>query len=141
MGLGVKIPTGEAVSLDCPAVEIPHPAPWLLPLEGELNAGVYQTLNDNQHSHPRCQQSTMDLHRTSILNQMDYSGEGRDAKEGKVQSTEERLDSGLDSLKEEEYVVVTEELQQLRLECPPQQQRQECSNEPWKTQVSEDGDT
>ncbi|KAF1375120.1 hypothetical protein PFLUV_G00236180 [Perca fluviatilis] len=55
----------------------------------------------------------MDLHRTSILNQMDYS---RDSKEGKpAPSTEERLDSGLDSLKEEEYQAVAAEIRRLQV--------------------------
>lgn len=85
----------------------------------------------------------MDLHRTSILNQMDYSG---DSKEGKpAQATEERLDSGLDSLKEEEYQAVAAELTRLKVDClPPQHQQQPAATgEPqeWKTQITEDGDT
>ncbi|XP_074517101.1 nuclear factor of kappa light polypeptide gene enhancer in B-cells inhibitor, alpha b [Sebastes fasciatus] len=87
----------------------------------------------------------MDLHRTSILNQMDYS---RDSKEGKpgAPSTEERLDSGLDSLKEEEYQAVAAEIRLLQLDCEPPQHRQQTpgvTGEPceWKTQITEDGDT
>lgn len=87
----------------------------------------------------------MDLHRTSILNQMDYS---RESKEGKTaQPTEERLDSGLDSLKEEEYQAVAAEIRQLQLKSdPPQQQQQQLPAESqeqqeWKTQITEDGDT
>uniref|UniRef100_A0A8C4IBE0 NF-kappa-B inhibitor alpha n=1 Tax=Dicentrarchus labrax TaxID=13489 RepID=A0A8C4IBE0_DICLA len=65
----------------------------------------------------------MDLHRTSILNQMDYS---RESKEGKpAQSTEERLDSGLDSLKEEEYQAVAAEIRRLQLECEPPLHKQD----------------
>uniref|UniRef100_A0A3P8XLI6 NF-kappa-B inhibitor alpha n=1 Tax=Esox lucius TaxID=8010 RepID=A0A3P8XLI6_ESOLU len=83
----------------------------------------------------------MDLHRPNILNQMDYNAEGRHFKDGKVQSiNEERLDSGVDSLKEEEYEVVASELACLRLDCPPPK-RDEFGYEPWKEQVSEDGDT
>lgn len=85
----------------------------------------------------------MDLHRTSLLNQMDYSPE---SKEGKpAQSTEERLDSGLGSLKEEEYQAVAAELHRLKVECePPQQQREPAAAaelHEWKTQITEDGDT
>ncbi|XP_074548968.1 nuclear factor of kappa light polypeptide gene enhancer in B-cells inhibitor, alpha b [Halichoeres trimaculatus] len=85
----------------------------------------------------------MDLHRTSILNQMDYS---RESKEGKpVQSTDERLDSGLDSLKEEEYQAVAAEIRRLQVECEPpkHQQPHAVTGElhDWKTQITEDGDT
>ncbi|XP_039993937.1 nuclear factor of kappa light polypeptide gene enhancer in B-cells inhibitor, alpha b [Xiphias gladius] len=85
----------------------------------------------------------MDLHRTSILNQMDYS---RESKEGKpAQSTEERLDSGLDSLKEEEYQAVAAEIRRLQVDCDPPQHRQApaVADEPqeWKTQITDDGDT
>uniref|UniRef100_A0A3P8RS06 NF-kappa-B inhibitor alpha n=1 Tax=Amphiprion percula TaxID=161767 RepID=A0A3P8RS06_AMPPE len=85
----------------------------------------------------------MDLHRTSILNQMDYS---REAKEGKAaQSTEERLDSGLDSLKEEEYQAVAAEILRLQLEHEPPQQHQApaVTGElyDWQSQITEEGDT
>lgn len=84
----------------------------------------------------------MDLHRTSILNNMDYNEDGRECKEGKVQvGTDERLDSGLDSLKEEDYQAVAGELARLRVDCAPQKNSHECGHEPWKTQISEDGDT
>lgn len=83
----------------------------------------------------------MDLHRASILNHMDYNTDGRHSKDRKVQSiNEERLDSGLDSLKDEEYEVVASELERLRVDCPSPQ-RDECCNEPWKEHVLEDGDT
>ncbi|KAM3594463.1 uncharacterized protein V6R79_008361 [Siganus canaliculatus] len=85
----------------------------------------------------------MDLHRTSVLNQMDYS---RETKEGKpAQSTEERLDSGLDSLREEEYQAVAAEIRRLQVECEPQQHKQAAAVtgdlHDWKTQTTEDGDT
>ncbi|KAM6912783.1 nuclear factor of kappa light polypeptide gene enhancer in B-cells inhibitor, alpha b [Xenentodon cancila] len=83
----------------------------------------------------------MDRHRTSMLNQMDY---GRESKDGKAaQSTEERLDSGLDSLKEEEYQAVAAEILGLKLESEHKQAPAE-SREPlleWQTQITEDGDT
>ena len=83
----------------------------------------------------------MDFHRTSILSQMDYC---RESKEGKAsQSPEERLDSGLDSLKEEEYEAVAAEILRLRLESE-QKQAEAVTREPllqWQTQTTEDGDT
>lgn len=83
----------------------------------------------------------MDLHRTSILNQMDY---GREPKEGKpVQAAEDRLDSGVDSLMEEDYQAVAAEIRQLSLERPLQKQAPAVTGElhEWKTQITEDGDT
>ncbi|XP_064809558.1 NF-kappa-B inhibitor alpha-like [Oncorhynchus masou masou] len=83
----------------------------------------------------------MDLLRARILNHMDCNTDGRHYKDGKVKSfNEERLDSGLDSLKDEEYKVVACELERLRVDCLPPQ-RDECGNEPWKEHISEDGDT
>ncbi|XP_029350054.1 nuclear factor of kappa light polypeptide gene enhancer in B-cells inhibitor, alpha b [Echeneis naucrates] len=82
----------------------------------------------------------MDLHRTSILNQMDYN---RESKEGKpAQSTEERLDSGLDSLKEEEYQAVAAEIRRLQVNCEQPRLPAEPDELPdWKTQITEDEDT
>ena len=72
---------------------------------------------------------------------MDYNTDARHSKDRKVQSiNEERLDSGLDSLKDEEYEVVASELECLRVDCSSPQ-RDECGNEPWKEHVLEDGDT
>ncbi|XP_047201422.1 nuclear factor of kappa light polypeptide gene enhancer in B-cells inhibitor, alpha b [Girardinichthys multiradiatus] len=83
----------------------------------------------------------MDLHRTSILNQMDYS---RGSKDGKAaQSTEDRLDSGVDSLKEEEFQAVAEEIHRLQLESE-HQQAAALIEEPlqeWQTQTTDEGDT
>uniref|UniRef100_A0A3Q3D9X1 NF-kappa-B inhibitor alpha n=1 Tax=Hippocampus comes TaxID=109280 RepID=A0A3Q3D9X1_HIPCM len=67
----------------------------------------------------------MALHRTTVTNQMDYN---RESKEGKP-STDERLDSGVDSLKEEDY-------QAVQLSACAAAEIQE-----WKTQITEDGDT
>uniref|UniRef100_A0A3Q2Y207 NF-kappa-B inhibitor alpha n=1 Tax=Hippocampus comes TaxID=109280 RepID=A0A3Q2Y207_HIPCM len=84
----------------------------------------------------------MALHRTTVTNQMDYN---RESKEGKP-STDERLDSGVDSLKEEDYQAVAEEIWRLQLECQPSQNKQlsACAAaeiQEWKTQITEDGDT
>ncbi|KAG7510134.1 NF-kappa-B inhibitor alpha [Solea senegalensis] len=85
----------------------------------------------------------MDLHRTTLLNQMDYNRDSKDEKA--AQSTEERLDSGLDSLKEEEYQAVADEIRQLHLSLePPNHQHPPAAVEEqpeWKTQTTEDGDT
>ncbi|KAM8833120.1 nuclear factor of kappa light polypeptide gene enhancer in B-cells inhibitor, alpha b [Synchiropus picturatus] len=88
----------------------------------------------------------MSLRRSTISNQMD---DRLDSKEGKPsQATEERLDSGLGSLKEEEYQAVAAEIRRLQLECepplpppPPQQQPSSGEVQEWKTQITEDGDT
>lgn len=73
------------------------------------------------------------------MNQMDYC---REAKEGKPpQSTEERLDSGLDSLKEEEYQAVAAEISRLQVECEPHKQAAAGELHEWTTQTTEDGDT
>ncbi|KAF0044642.1 hypothetical protein F2P81_003800 [Scophthalmus maximus] len=99
----------------------------------------------SERTPPRTTSPAMDLHRTSILNQMDY---GRDSKEGKPpQATEERLDSGLDSLKEEEYQAVAAEIRRLQVDCdrPPHQQQPPAAGDgpphEWHAQVTEDGDT
>ncbi|XP_061650522.1 nuclear factor of kappa light polypeptide gene enhancer in B-cells inhibitor, alpha b [Phyllopteryx taeniolatus] len=84
----------------------------------------------------------MALRRTTVTNQMDYS---REPKEGKP-STDERLDSGVDSLKEEDYQAVAEDIFHLQLDCGLASQRKQlaasaCEVPPWNTQVTEDGDT
>lgn len=66
---------------------------------------------------------------------MDYK---QDSKEEKP-STDERLDSGLDSLKEEEYQAVAAEIRALHLQSEP---KQICSEQQhWTTHITEDGDT
>ncbi|XP_061700889.1 nuclear factor of kappa light polypeptide gene enhancer in B-cells inhibitor, alpha b [Syngnathoides biaculeatus] len=87
----------------------------------------------------------MALHRRPGTNQMDYNQE---SKEGKP-STDERLDSGVDSLKEEDYQVVAEDIFRLQLDCGLSSAHKRlpvsasvAAEEPqWKTQVTEDGDT
>lgn len=82
----------------------------------------------------------MDLQRTRSHNQMDYK---RDSKEEKPSvSTDERLDSGLDSLKEEEYQAVAAEIRALHLQSEPKQQPAVTGElQTWTTQITEDGDT
>ncbi|XP_066532069.1 nuclear factor of kappa light polypeptide gene enhancer in B-cells inhibitor, alpha b [Hoplias malabaricus] len=80
----------------------------------------------------------MDLYRGTRASQMDYNAEPRGPKAGKASAnTEERLDSGLDSLKEDEYNEVAAEFKQLRVHsAPPEPDAAE-----WKREVTEDGDT
>lgn len=125
-------------------MEIPH----LVVSSARLThtEGIYRPLHNYdriQPNEPRHEHTAMDLHRTSILNQMDYN---RESKEGKPSpSTEERLDSGLDSLKEEEYQAVAAEIRRLQVDCEPPQ-RSQCPAvtaqlHQWKTETTEDGDT
>ncbi|KAM4664563.1 NF-kappa-B inhibitor alpha [Discoglossus pictus] len=66
--------------------------------------------------------------------------EARDPRKDKMfQGTEERIDSGLDSLKDEEYNNMIEEMESFNIR--PETVTQEYCPEPWKTQVNEDGDT
>ncbi|XP_044127770.1 NF-kappa-B inhibitor alpha [Bufo gargarizans] len=77
---------------------------------------------------------------------MDYSGnmamDGDLRMPGKdklLQATEDRNDSGLDSLREEDYNNIVKEMENLSI--PPQQNIQDYEPEAWKTQANEDGDT
>ncbi|XP_071780988.1 NF-kappa-B inhibitor alpha [Centroberyx gerrardi] len=79
----------------------------------------------------------MDVYRVSNHNQMDYNFDNMEPKHGKMlPCQDDRFDSGLDSLKEDELVNDIEELTM-----------DDCSfdtpkdYEPWKTAVTEDGDT
>ncbi|KAJ3613178.1 hypothetical protein NHX12_019430 [Muraenolepis orangiensis] len=77
-----------------------------------------------------------------LLNPMDPTGESREAKPGGT--TEERLDSGLDSLKDEEYRAVAAELTQLRVDCSlprPTAAPVPGESHTWREHVTEDGDT
>ncbi|KAI4904493.1 hypothetical protein NFI96_018926 [Prochilodus magdalenae] len=82
----------------------------------------------------------MDLYRGNRTNQMDYTAEGRGPKAGKaLASTDERLDSGLDSLKEEEYIEVAADLG--RLSVQNRLPGAETEGAEWKSEMTEDGDT
>ncbi|XP_037551043.1 nuclear factor of kappa light polypeptide gene enhancer in B-cells inhibitor, alpha b [Nematolebias whitei] len=85
----------------------------------------------------------MDLHRISLLNQMDYNRESKEGK-GDPSSTDERLDSGVNSMEEKDFQAVAEEIQRLQLESEHQQRAPAAHEEPlhdWQTQITEDGDT
>ncbi|KAL0964964.1 hypothetical protein UPYG_G00275040 [Umbra pygmaea] len=82
----------------------------------------------------------MDVYRVSNNNQMDYNINDMDSKHVKMlPGQEDRLDSGLDSLKEDEYGNIVSEMEDLKMHTI--ERTQTCSNEPWKKIVTEDGDT
>lgn len=73
--------------------------------------------------------------------QMDYNYDDMESKHGKmVPCQEDRFDSGLDSLKEDEYGNLVKELEDLRV-APVEVMSNSCSNEPWRKTVTGDGDT
>ncbi|XP_038824239.1 NF-kappa-B inhibitor alpha-like [Salvelinus fontinalis] len=83
----------------------------------------------------------MDVYRVSNDNQMDYNVDERVSKHGKmIPSQEDRFDSGLDSLKDDEYGNLVKELEDLRV-APVEVMSNSCSNEPWRKTVTEDRDT
>lgn len=146
-----EIPSWSQQSVRCVILgdsflEIPHQAVSSAPLQPPHRGHLQTTARLRQKETKRTsslERTTVDLHRTSIQNQMDYS---REPKEGKpLQSTEERLDSGLDSLKEEEYQAVAAEIRRLQVACEPPQHRLPTGAtgelHEWKTQTTEDGDT
>ncbi|XP_067222858.1 nuclear factor of kappa light polypeptide gene enhancer in B-cells inhibitor, alpha b [Chanodichthys erythropterus] len=76
----------------------------------------------------------MELYRGSNTNQMDYNDDGRGPKSGKMlASNDDRLDSGLDSLKEDEYPDVVSDFGRMKVD--------ERQDEPWRKELTEDGDT
>ncbi|KAK9531060.1 hypothetical protein VZT92_010511 [Zoarces viviparus] len=78
----------------------------------------------------------MDIHRVSNRNQMDYNIDSMEPKHGKMLPfQEDRVDSGLDSLKEDELVNDFEDMHVNRSE--------ELTHEyePWRSVVTDDGDT
>nr|XP_046190614.1 NF-kappa-B inhibitor alpha-like [Oncorhynchus gorbuscha] len=73
--------------------------------------------------------------------QMDYNYDDMESKHGKmVPCQEDRFDSGLDSLKEDEYGNLVKELEELSV-ANVEVLANACSNEPWRKTVTEDGDT
>ncbi|KAJ8288993.1 hypothetical protein COCON_G00016520 [Conger conger] len=78
----------------------------------------------------------MDHSRVSNSNQLDYN---MDSKHGKMlPCNDDRLDSGVDSLSEESYNSILNEME--RLSMASTVSREYC-NEPWKLERTEDGDT
>ncbi|XP_037306072.1 NF-kappa-B inhibitor alpha [Pungitius pungitius] len=78
----------------------------------------------------------MDVRRVSNRNQMDYNLDGMEPKHGKaVPCQDERLDSGVDSMKEDELVNAFEDLNvKMCDDITP-------DYEPWRSAVTDDGDT
>ncbi|XP_055362128.1 NF-kappa-B inhibitor alpha-like [Betta splendens] len=80
----------------------------------------------------------VDIHRVSNHVQMDYDLDNREAKQGKMLPChEDRLDSGLDSLKEDELV---NQFQDMAVDAVLSTSLQE-EYEPWRAAVTDDGDT
>lgn len=78
----------------------------------------------------------MDVHSATMSNYVDCNFDEMDLKNRKMQHCEERVDSGVDSLKEDEYRKLVEEMENLTM---PREKL--TYNEPWKQEVTEDGDT
>ncbi|XP_068609576.1 nuclear factor of kappa light polypeptide gene enhancer in B-cells inhibitor, alpha a [Brachionichthys hirsutus] len=80
----------------------------------------------------------MDVHKTSNRNRMDYNFDNTEAKLGKaLPCQEERFDSGLDSLKEDE---LAHDFEDMTVSKSSEDRTQE-EYEPWRAAVTEDGDT
>uniref|UniRef100_A0AAY4BCA2 NF-kappa-B inhibitor alpha n=1 Tax=Denticeps clupeoides TaxID=299321 RepID=A0AAY4BCA2_9TELE len=74
--------------------------------------------------------------------QVDYNAEGRDSKVGKgLVISDERFDSGVDSLKEDECKSVAAELERVSLSATASEPRAASCGEAWRTEINEDGDT
>ncbi|KAG7262348.1 hypothetical protein CRUP_034330 [Coryphaenoides rupestris] len=78
------------------------------------------TLHPAQHHHPQ-NPFSMDLRRLNPM--VDYNTADPKEEAKPSGATEERLDSGLDSLKDEEYQAVAAELTQLRVDCSAAQRQ------------------
>uniref|UniRef100_A0AAV2JE97 PRORP domain-containing protein n=2 Tax=Knipowitschia caucasica TaxID=637954 RepID=A0AAV2JE97_KNICA len=85
---------------------------------------------------------TMDQHHTTLYSpdysqdfSQDYSPDGKEKP-----STEERLDSGIDSIQEQDYAALAAEIRGLRLQT---ESKQAVTGEAphWTSQITEDGDT
>lgn len=75
------------------------------------------------------------MYRVSNHNQMDYNLDNMEPKHGKMlPCQEDRFDSGVDSLKEDE---LANDFEELRVASEDHSQEYE----PWRTAVTEDGDT
>lgn len=78
----------------------------------------------------------MDVHRVPNHDQMDYNLDNMDPKQGKMlPCLEDRFDSGLDSLKEDELV---SEFENISVSLGEERTHE---YEPWRAIVTEDGDT
>ncbi|XP_023684527.2 nuclear factor of kappa light polypeptide gene enhancer in B-cells inhibitor, alpha b [Paramormyrops kingsleyae] len=80
----------------------------------------------------------MDLYQKN-KNPTDYSAGGRDGHGKATTCPDDRLDSGLDSLKDDELSSLTSETEGLRISC--REEPGDGLGEPWQLQRTEDGDT
>lgn len=81
----------------------------------------------------------MDVHTAVINNNMDCNFDEMGLKNRKTQQFEDRVDSGVDSLKEDEYIQLVEEMENLTMPCKSLNTYE--THAPWKQEVTEDGDT
>ncbi|XP_029903673.1 NF-kappa-B inhibitor alpha-like [Myripristis murdjan] len=78
----------------------------------------------------------MDVYRAPNHNQMEYNFDNMEPKPGKgLPCQDDRFDSGLDSLKEDE---LANDIEYLSVDCVDDSPK---DNEPWRSAVTEDGDT
>ncbi|KAJ8356486.1 hypothetical protein SKAU_G00192800 [Synaphobranchus kaupii] len=83
----------------------------------------------------------MDVHRVYNSNQMDYDINHANPKLDKMlPSNEDRFDSGVDSMKDEECNSIVKHMESLNMAATVST-RNDIDNEPWKKEVTEDGDT
>lgn len=79
----------------------------------------------------------MDVRRVSNRDPMDYNLDSMEPKHGKAAPCQdERLDSGVDSMKEDELVNAFEELH-----VKMTSDELAAEHEPWRSAVTDDGDT
>ena len=125
-------------------VEIPAKAPpsERTKTQRASSSGTIQPWPLKRNAHTRaqpatdCSHSDMDVHRVSNHGQMDYNFDNMGPKQGKVlPCQEDRFDSGLDSLKEELELVSEFEVMSV------DQRDHSHESEPWRSAVTEDGDT
>lgn len=77
----------------------------------------------------------MDVHRMTNHIQMDYNFDSMEPKHGKaLPCQEDRFDSGLESLKDDELV---NDFDDLKIDLHPHKHE----FEPWRCEMTEDGDT
>ncbi|KAF5891184.1 NF-kappa-B inhibitor alpha-like, partial [Clarias magur] len=81
----------------------------------------------------------MDIHRANTRNNRVDLMDEMDPKNAK--HTDDRLDSGMDSLKEDEYQQIVQELEDLELDLDGNRLKSVSCSPAWKHEVTEDGDT
>ncbi|KAJ8270030.1 hypothetical protein GJAV_G00109540 [Gymnothorax javanicus] len=84
----------------------------------------------------------MDVHRQYNSHEMDYDHNLANPKLDKMlPCNEDRVDSGVDSMKEEDYKNIVKEMESMKMAPTEARTGNEIDPEPWKKEVTEDGDT